>query len=100
MKAIEDLQLTNSQVSKGLLGLLLETEEPSVRCQTLVQLLEKDETAREVRETKQRIGQTGWAASILGEQKEDTYWDNPETCYIPKRATFQNMRRASGSSSS
>src|SRR6266705_16636 len=87
MKAIEDLQLTNSQVSKGLLALLLETEEPSVRCQTLVQLLEKDETAKEVRETKQRIGQTGWAARILGEQKEDTYWDNPETCYIPKYAT-------------
>jgi len=84
---MEVFQLPNGQASKRLLDWLLERDEPSVRYQTLVELLEKSERDTVVQDTKQRIGQTGWVARVLGEQKESTYWDNPETCYIPKYAT-------------
>src|SRR5712692_1494787 len=84
---MQDLQFPAFRVSQGLLDWLLQGDEPSVRYHTLVQLLGKDETSREAEDAKQQISRAGWAARILGEQKESTYWDNPETCYVPKYAS-------------
>jgi len=84
---MQDLQFPTFRVSKSLLDWLLQADEPSVRYHTLVQLLGKDETSREAEDAERQIGRVGWAARILGEQKESTYWDNPETCYVPKYAS-------------
>ncbi len=84
---MQDLQFPAFRVSQGLLDWLLQGDEPSVRYQTLVQLPGKDETSREAEDAERQIGRVGWAARILGEQKESTYWDNPETCYVPKYAS-------------
>ena len=40
-----------------------------------------------VEETGRLIGKRGWAAKILGSQKESTYWDNPYSCLVPKWST-------------
>ena len=45
---------------------LLEPEQPSVRYLALTQLLGKRPSDSEVRETKARIPSAGWAAEILG----------------------------------
>ncbi len=37
-----------------------------------------------VKETLGQIGKEGWAATILAKQKDGTYWENPESCYVPK----------------
>src|SRR3989442_1288524 len=84
---MQDLQFPAFRVSQGLLDWLLQGDEPSVRYHTLVQLLGKDENSREAEDAERQIGRAGWAAKILGEQKESTYWDNPETCYVPKYAS-------------
>ncbi len=34
--------------------------------------------------TKDLIGTKGWAARIFEKQKKATYWDNPDSCYVPK----------------
>src|SRR5436309_9493446 len=43
---------------------------------------EKQETS--VRKARERIGREGWAAKIFAKQKENTYWENKESCYVPK----------------
>jgi hypothetical protein len=37
-----------------------------------------------VREAREKIGREGWAAKIFAKQKENTYWENKESSYIPK----------------
>lgn len=63
---------------------MLEENEPSSRYFTMVQLLDRDERERAVGDIKERIGRIGWAAQIMAKQKGGSYWDNPESCYIPK----------------
>ncbi len=73
-----------AQVPPGILDWLLEEGEPSIRYFTLVDLLDNDEASSRVLETKELIGKKGWAAKILVDQKNGTYWDNPVSCYVPK----------------
>lgn len=37
-----------------------------------------------VRKAGERIGREGWAAKIFAKQKENVYWENKESCYVPK----------------
>ena len=71
-------------VPRNVLEWLLEENEPSVRYETLIQLLGKDEKEGAVTQTQDQIGQTGWAAVILSKQREGVYWDNQEICYVLK----------------
>jgi len=84
---MEQLQDLRVQVSQGVLNWLLEADEPSVRYQTLVHLLGSRENQSFAEETGRLIGKRGWAAKILGSQKESTYWDNPYSCLVPKWST-------------
>ncbi len=67
-----------------MLDWLLEEDEPSARYETLVRLLGRDEYEPSVRTARSLIGTQGWAAKLLDNQKEQTYWDNPNSCYVPK----------------
>ncbi len=78
------LQVPSLGVSRTVLDWLLEENEPSVRYHTLVHLLNRDETEAAVEKTRGLIGQVGWAAGILSKQRENSYWENPESCYVPK----------------
>jgi hypothetical protein len=81
---LQQVQIPRVTVSKAIIEWLLEEDEPSVRYETLTQLLGRDGTERSIGEIKSRIGSVGWAARILAKQKEETYWDSPENGYIPK----------------
>ena len=78
------LKASSVVVSPHVLGWLLEEDEPSVRASTLVEVLGEDEREDSVEKTKEHIGARGWAAGIFHRQKEHTYWDNPDSCYLPK----------------
>lgn len=78
------VQTPTSIVSKGLLDWLLEENEPSVRYQALTFLLDKKENDDEVVKARELVGKRGWAARILENQKDRKFWDNPQSCYIPK----------------
>ena len=67
-----------------MLNWLLEEDEPSARYHTLVDLQERSQNDQRVASTRNRIGKVGWASKILAKQKENTYWDNPKSCYVPK----------------
>jgi len=43
-----------------------------------------DKQDASVRKARERIGLEGWAAKIFAKQKENTYWEGKESCYIPK----------------
>jgi hypothetical protein len=81
---LQQVQVPRVTASKPLIDWLLEEDEPSVRYETLTQLLDREGTEPSVRKTQAQIGSVGWAARILGKQREQTYWDNPENGYIPK----------------
>jgi Prenyltransferase and squalene oxidase repeat len=66
------------------LNWLLEEDEPSARYHALVGLQEKGQNDQLVASTQNRIGKVGWASKILSKQKENTFWDNPRSCYVPK----------------
>jgi len=66
------------------LNWLLEEDEPSARYRTLADLQERGQNDQSVVTTWNRIGKVGWASKILAKQKENTYWDNPKSCYVPK----------------
>jgi hypothetical protein len=53
---------------------LLEEDQPSIRYLTLTQLLERKESDPEVRRTKSRIPQTGWAADMLARRNPAGWW--------------------------
>src|SRR5438093_11375227 len=43
----------------------------------------RDRQDTSVERVKQRIGREGWAANIFARQKESTFWENEESCYVP-----------------
>jgi len=81
---LQQLQIPRVTASKALIDWLLDEDEPSVRYETLTELLGRDPTELSVKKTHDMIGSHGWAAKILERQKEDTYWDNPNSSYVPK----------------
>ena len=63
---------------------LLEENEPSSQFFTLTELMGYDQYDAAVRKAREKIGTEGWAARIFARQKENTYWENRESSYIPK----------------
>jgi len=81
---MQQVQVPKVSVSSSVLNWLLEDDEPSARYQTLVDLQERGQNDQSVLSARNRIGKVGWAARILAKQKENTYWDNSKSCYVPK----------------
>ncbi len=81
---LQQLEPTKMRTSQSVLNWLLEEDEPSVRYQTLVHLRGRSENEPSVDETKKLVGVKGWASRIFEKQKEGKYWDNPDSCYVPK----------------
>ena len=81
---LAQVQVPRVAVSKSVLDWLAEEDEPSARYETLVRLLGRNENEPSVRTARGLIGSRGWAARILDRQKDQTYWDNPNSCYVPK----------------
>src|SRR3989449_2776573 len=81
---MQQVQVPKVSVSNSVLNWLLEEDEPSARYHALVDLQERSPNDQSVVSTKNRIGKVGWASKILAKQKENTYWDNPRSCYVPK----------------
>ncbi len=84
VSVLEQLQARKVEVSPAVVDWLLEEKEPSVRYNTLVHLLEREPRDVEVERAGSLIGKVGWAAQFFARQKENTYWDNAESCYVPK----------------
>ncbi len=80
---MEQLQ-TERPLSLAVSQWLLEENEPSSRYFALTELMGKSSHDRSVRDAKDRIGKEGWAAKIFAKQKENTFWENKESGYVPK----------------
>jgi len=63
---------------------LLERENPSVRYFTLTEILDKTENDLEVKEAKDEIMKIGVVPMILAKQKNEGYWETPESFYTAK----------------
>ncbi len=80
MEQLQKESLLSSPVSRW----LLEENEPSCQYLTLTELMGHDKQDASVRRAREKIGREGWAAGIFAKQKENTYWENKESCYVPK----------------
>jgi hypothetical protein len=63
---------------------LLEKDQPAVRYHALVNLLDRREDDREVREARSKIGRVGWAADQLRQQGPKGFWERREPRNIRK----------------
>src|SRR5207245_7255568 len=81
---MQQVQVPKVSLSSSVLDWLLEEDEPSARYHALVDLEEMGQNDQSVVSIKNRIGKVGWASKILAKQKENTYWDNPFSCLVPK----------------
>jgi hypothetical protein len=63
---------------------LLESENPSVRYFTLIDLLRKNEDESDVKEAKTAIMKTGPVPQILAKQKNEGHWEKPTSFYSYK----------------
>jgi len=61
---------------------LLGEDNPSVRCFTLTDILEKGENDPDVKKSRKAIMQTGAVPRILAKQKCGGYWGVPENFYV------------------
>jgi len=80
MAQLQKESLVSTTVSRW----LTEENEPSSRYFALTELMGQDERDSSVQKTKEKIGKEGWAAKILARQKENTYWENKDSSYVPK----------------
>ena len=81
---MEQVQVHRVTVPQSVLVWLLEENEPSARHEAMTSLLGRDENEIQVIQAKKLIGTQGWASRIFERQKDETYWDNPKSCYVPK----------------
>ena len=63
---------------------LLEEDNPSVRYLTLMDILERPATDREVAKARADIMAKGAVPLILAKQEEGGYWDQPDRLYVAK----------------
>lgn len=73
-----------AKTAKLALDWLLEEDQPSVRYLALTQLLGKPEDDPQVQSAREKVGQKGWAAGILADQKRGGWWVDDERLYWPK----------------
>jgi hypothetical protein len=69
---------------KPVLDWLLEENQPSIRYHALTQLLDKPESATDVRSSRAMVLRKGWAADLLKKQSADGSWMSSESLYRPK----------------
>ena len=72
----------------GLIKWLLEKNQPGVRYNALLHLLDRKETDPEVREARLSIGRVGWAADQLRLQGPEGFWERHEPKNIPEWVDF------------
>jgi hypothetical protein len=70
--------------SRTVMDWLLDERQPSMRYRTLTELSGRPPDDPEVRDAKQQIPQTGWAAQILFERSPEGWWAREENLYTPK----------------
>jgi hypothetical protein len=63
---------------------LLEKDQPAVRYNALVHLLDLPQGDEEVREARSEIASRGWAKDIFDAQKPGGFWESREDLYRPK----------------
>ena len=63
---------------------LLEKDNPSVRYFTLSEILYKSENNPEVKDAKDKIMEIGVVPKILSKQKDEGYWETPQSLYKDK----------------
>ncbi len=63
---------------------LLDPVQPSIRYRTMVELLGRSPSDREVEAARRRIPITGWGADILQGRDEDGWWTSSGSLYRPK----------------
>ncbi len=73
-----------AKVSGEVMEWLLEPNQPVMRFRTLTELLGRRDKDPEVVEAKNNIPTKGWAREILASQKEQGYWENADSLYVPK----------------
>ena len=66
------------------LAWLLEPRDPSIRYHTLVDLLDRKTSDKEVVATKKKIRNSSPVKKIMATQTRERYWAPKETCYTPK----------------
>ena len=67
-----------------ILAWLLEPEEPAMRYLASRDLLEPTPSRRELEDLRANVPDAGWAARILADQREGTWWGRKDTCYWPR----------------
>ncbi len=79
----------NPGSSDAVLAWLLEPEEPAMRYLASRDLLAPKPSEAVLARLRSEIPKTGWAASILSQQRERTWWGRKDTCYWPRqRGTY------------
>lgn len=71
-----------SMLKADLIAWLLESDNPSVKYFTLIDILEKPRKDTDVRKAKKQIMETGVVSKILTKQKNGGYWGKLEDFYI------------------
>jgi hypothetical protein len=71
-------------MNKERLEWLLETDQPSIRYYTLIDLLDKDKLDSEVQGAYDDISRHGWAKEILRLQDAKGFWESENSLYRPK----------------
>ncbi|MGA2665502.1 MAG: hypothetical protein ABSF83_11200 [Nitrososphaerales archaeon] len=68
----------------GVLGWLLQEDQPSVRYLALTRLLDRPEDDPDVSSARRAIPTRGWAADILSREHEGGWWERSDRLYQPK----------------
>jgi hypothetical protein len=63
---------------------LLEKSEPAARYLTSHDLVVPRPSERALARLRAAVPEQGWAAKILGRQRQGSYWATKKTCYLPK----------------
>lgn len=72
------------RVKESVLEWLQEEDQPAVRAQALIDLLDRSPSDPEVREARRQVPQRGWAADTLAEQLPSGHWVWTKDLYAPK----------------
>ncbi len=72
------------QIGQDVMNWMLEDSNPSIRYYVLTEILERKESDNEVIEARKTSANSGWVKEIFQGQMDNTYWETPQSCYVPK----------------
>jgi len=81
---VKDLRSWKSVLKADPTEWLLGEDNPSVRCFTLLEVLDKSENDPQVKKSRKAIMQVGAVPKILSKQKSGGYWEVAEDFYVSK----------------